>query len=81
MTASSSETGYRFIKRMNDGLVGLSSSHGHQLFTTVKLRKAKSCALCRVPLKPGDVVYSPVTHGYNRMHRLCVACVHELERA
>ncbi len=79
MTASSFYKDYRFIKRMNDGLVGLASSHGHQLFTTVKLRKTKPCTLCEVALKSGDKVYSPITNGYNRMHRICVACVEELE--
>lgn len=79
MAASSYATDYRFIKRMNPGLVGLTSSHGQQLFTRGKLRKAKSCALCKFPLKPGTLAYMPVTNGYNRMHRLCVACVQGLE--
>lgn len=79
MAASSFATNYRFMKRLNGGLVGLASSHGHQLFTTVKMRKPKPCALCGVKLKPKQQAYSPITNGYNRMHRLCVACVAELE--
>lgn len=80
MVANSFVTNYRFVKRMNGGLVGLASSHGHQLFTLVKMRKSKPCVICDVALKPGDRAYSPITNGYNRMHRLCVACVEEMER-
>lgn len=79
MTAASYVTDYHFMKRMNDGLVGLSSSHGQQLFTLNKLRKPKPCALCKIELQPKQRAYAPITNGYNRMHRICVACVAELE--
>lgn len=80
MTADGFVTDYRFVKRMNDGLVGLESSHGKNLFTLAKLRKTKKCALCKVELRPPTQAYMPITNGYNRMHRLCLACVDELER-
>lgn len=81
MKANSFIADYRFLKRMSEGLVGLTSSHGRQIFHTTELRKSKPCALCKVELKPGDTAYSPITNGYNRMHRLCVACVEELEHS
>jgi len=71
---------YAFFKRLDAGIVGLSSSHGRQLFVCGRLRKPKPCALCGVELKVGDRVYRPITNGYNRMHRLCVACITDLEK-
>ena len=79
MAASSFVADYAFVKRLDAGIVGLSSSHGRQMFVCGNLRKPKPCALCGVALKVGDRVYRPITNGYNRMHRLCVACVRGLE--
>jgi hypothetical protein len=80
VTSSSYATDYTFVKRMNDDLVGLSSSHGQQLFTRARVRKHRACALCKRKILPGSLAYRPITNGYNRMHRLCVPCVQDLER-
>jgi len=77
---SSFATDYSFVKRFAEGVVGLTSSHGQQMFVRSKLRKPKACALCNVELKTKEQAYRPITNGYNRMHRLCVACVLELEQ-
>ena len=74
-------TRYKFVSRLGEGIVGLSSSYGDQMFVRSKIRKNNSCELCCASLKPGDQAYRPITNGYNRMHRLCVACVQELESA
>ena len=79
MTALSNVADYAFVRRLAEGVVGLASSHGQQLFTLNKLRKRTECAVCKGTLLPKDHAYSPITNGYNRMHRICAPCVNDLE--
>lgn len=68
-------TVYHLVKTMADGVVGMRSVYGYQLFTRCKLRKPKKCAECGVDLRKGEEAFSPLTNAMNRMHRLCVPCV------
>lgn len=69
-------TDYRRVAVMNEGLLRVASEkYGMQLFTRVKLRKNTSCAACGDPLNKGTEAFSPLTNGYNRMHRVCFHCL------
>ena len=46
-----------------------------QLWTRVKIRKAKECGVCGQPITPGSRGYAPITNQGNRYCRLHVACV------
>lgn len=58
-----------------DGLVGLSSEYGRQLWSRCKVRKQHSCQECEQSFPVGSEMYRPITNGYNRMRRLCENCV------
>lgn len=68
------KTEYSIIERPAEGVLRARSRFGLQIFTRVKLRKNTECAACDTPIKKGDTAWSPITNGYNRMHRVCVAC-------
>jgi hypothetical protein len=74
---------YRFGKRLNDGLVGLTHpTYGEQLWVAGAVRKrGKECQDCKKMIPAGAMAYRPLTNGYNRMERLCVECVDAKERA
>ena len=77
-------TTYRFGKRMNDGLVGLThSTHGLQLWSTGRVRgHPKECSgPCGKPIASGADAFRPHTNALNRMDRFCVSCIDAMERA
>jgi hypothetical protein len=71
---------YTFGKRLNDGLVGLQSKYGIQLWSRTKLRKDSKCAVCEDPIAKGTTAFSPLTNDMNRMERVCEPCVTVLEK-
>lgn len=70
-------TRYVCVEILNDGVVGLSSKYGEQLFTVRKARKPVrgGCAACRDAIEKGVLCWGPLTNGMNRMHRICGACM------
>jgi hypothetical protein len=48
--------------------------YGEKMWGIVKLRKETKCAQCKGALAVGARAFSPITNGYNRMHRLCLGC-------
>ncbi len=74
----------RLLSVMNEGLVRIATSdfsgdYGAQLWAKAKLRKEKKCFACEGQVAVGTEVYSPITNGYNRMHRICVGCVERMK--
>lgn len=68
-------TVYRVIAQVSDGLLRVhSEAHGMQLWTRVKLRKDHSCEVCKGLMLKGVEAFSPITNGYNRMHRMHRHC-------
>lgn len=73
---------YTFVKILNKGLVGLSHPiFGNQLWHEVKLRKPKNCIITGANLKAGDMAFSPITNGNNRMHRISRVGIDRLIKA
>lgn len=79
----------QLLRVLNDGLVRLQTSdfsgdYGAQLWTRVTLRKSKNktkkCCNCDSELAPGDVAFTPITNGYNRMHRICTICIERMRK-
>jgi len=69
-------TEYTCVKMLSDGVVGLDSEFGRQLFTVRTARKRwRACAQCGAPIEKGSLCWGPVTNGLNRMHRLCSECI------
>ena len=72
-------------REMNDGLVRLESSlYGIQMWTRRKLRRSfhrkQWSARFAKSMQPGDVAYGPLTNGYNRMVRICEACIERMSK-
>ncbi len=74
-----SSADYRFKERWSDGIVILFSRYGEQMWTLVKVRKEHKCAYSNIPISKGSFAWKPVTHGYNRMERICVNAIKKLE--
>jgi len=70
-------TSYVCLKILNDGVVGLSSTYGEQIFTVRKARKnvRHGCVHCTSAIEMGVLCWGPLTNGMNRMHRICGACI------
>ena len=68
-------TGYAVVQRLATGVVVLSSPYGHQVFSMVKIRKARACSACGQALVRLALAFRPLTNGNNRTHRICVRCV------
>lgn len=68
---------YALIQRVDEGVARLRHSEfGQQIWTTAKIRgRTKQCHACKAALPSGTLVFKPITHGYNRMHRICIPCV------
>lgn len=67
---------YRVIGVPAEGLVRLESfQYGKQLWTRAKTRKKFRCQMCTLEKIKGTIAFAPLTHGYNRMHRICQVCV------
>jgi hypothetical protein len=45
------------------------------LWSTVKIKKARPCAVCGDEIKKGSEAFSPVTFGNNRMDRIHPTCM------
>jgi len=78
-------TDCRLLGVMNEGLVRMdtadfSYNYGKQLWGIVKTRKVARCANCDQEIPKASQVYSPITNGYNRMHRICTTCVEQLKQ-
>ena len=59
-----------------------SDEYGQQLWTRGKVRaKWKECQVCAKMIAPGELAYSPLTNGFNRMHRIHASCVETPEAA
>lgn len=43
-------------------------------WTLCRLRKLKKCILCSKQIAPKSHGYRPITNGYDRMNRICLAC-------
>lgn len=61
---------YRFSARRTFKLVTLEWINGLDIWTLVKLRTPKRCAITGKPLAAGQHAYSPITNGDNRMDRI-----------
>lgn len=68
---------YALLAKVAVGVARLTHrEYGAQLWTVGKIRKrGKRCVTCWNPLAPGCDAYRPITNGYNRMHRICTACI------
>ena len=66
---------YRLIKVLSDGIVGLSSEFGRQLWCICKMHKQHECQECGQSFPIGAEMYRPLSNGFNRMRRLCKGCV------
>lgn len=63
------------VERVSTGLVLIDSMsfgdmHRAQLWSAVKARKSRKCALSGKSIRPGDLVYRPVGNASNRMKRI-----------
>jgi hypothetical protein len=77
-------TSCRLLGVMNDGLIRLdtadwSYNYGKQLWSVVKTRKIAECVNCDGEISKSTNAYSPITNGYNRMHRICTTCVERMK--
>lgn len=66
---------YRVVAILSDGLVGLSSQYGRQLWACCKMRKEHKCQACKRVFTIGAEMYRPVGNSYNRMERICAECI------
>ena len=66
---------YQITEVLGDGLVGVTSQHGRQLWAKVRLRKFTACVKCRRDLPTKTEAFSPIGNGMNRADRLCLRCV------
>lgn len=70
---------YRLVTVLSDGLVGLSSEYGRQLWACCKMRKQHQCTVCKRPFPVGSKMYRPIGNSYNRMQRICEECIRVME--
>ena len=68
------------VTRVSVGLLQIDcvhcgQAHFGQLWTEGKSRKATTCWMSGVAIKPGDAVYRPVTNKNNRMNRILVSSI------
>ena len=66
---------YRVVAVLSDGLVGLSSQYGRQLWACCKMRKEHKCQMCERLFYSGSKMYRPVGNSRNRMQRICAECI------
>jgi hypothetical protein len=67
---------YRVVERLSDGLFGIESRYGQQLWSAGKTRKDTRCARCRKDIKKGTNAFRTVNAStQNRNDRLCNECV------
>lgn len=66
---------YRLVTVLSDGLVGLSSEYGRQLWASCKMRRQHKCEVCERSFPIGSKMYRPVKDDHNRMKRICEECV------
>lgn len=71
---------YRLVAVLSDGVVGLSSEYGRQLWACCKMRKQHICQVCKRSFAVGSEMYRPVGNSYNRMQRICEECIRFNER-
>lgn len=69
---------YKLVRVLSEGLVGLSSEYGWQLWVICKVRKQHECVGCRKSFSAGSKMYRPLTNLSNRMRRLCGFCIRNL---
>lgn len=75
-------TVYSYVKRFSPTMVGLSSArYGRQIWLAGKLRKPAKCYISGTELVSGTVAYRPQTNLSNRMERISVEAINELEKA
>ena len=67
------------VKKLVGGLVVLDTFYGKQIWDRVKMRKEHRCASCKETIEKGSQAYRPLTNGYNRMDRLCTACIEQAQ--
>lgn len=63
------------VSVLAEGLVGLRTDAGKQLWTLVKIRKARECSVCRGKIDKGSEAFRPLTNGNNRYHRIHPECI------
>jgi hypothetical protein len=69
-------TSYQVVRIMNDGLIGVTSQFGRQLFSARKTRKETKCVDCGMPIFKGKLCWGEATScAANRMHRVCTTCI------
>lgn len=67
---------YKLTLRRSEGLVVTEHpDYGRNLWARARVRKSSRCVLCDATTVVKATAYSPITHGLNRMHRICQACV------
>jgi len=71
-------TDYKIVKIFNEGLVGVSSTFGRQLFSSRTARKKTKCADCGRDIEKGGKCWGEVSScAANRMHRVCDLCMEQ----
>lgn len=71
---------YRLAHETPNFVVLKSASYSSKIWVEVKVRKDHRCAQCGEDnIKKGDNAWRPITHGGNRMHRICPTCIDELK--
>lgn len=67
---------YRVAERLADGLLGVETPLGRQLWAVVRTFKAHRCATCRKVIPKGSQAARPVVKcKKNERDRLCPACL------
>ena len=66
---------YRLVTiLLADGLIGLSSEYGRQLWCLAGVKKRVSCCECGVKFASGTKMYRPIHNAPNRGQRMCQDC-------
>lgn len=72
---------YRLVRVLSEGLVGLSSEYGRQLWVVCKMRRQHECVGCGRSFSAGSEMYRPLTNLSNRARRFCGGCIqHMIEK-
>lgn len=71
---------YKFIKRLSEKIVVLESEeYGQQLWTMCRIRANKECYISGLPLKGRDAFRPIGSEKNNRMERLSIDSMRQLE--
>jgi len=70
---------YTYGEKLTEKIIVLHSQYGTQIFTICTARKEHKCVVMGIVINKGDLCYRPNTNKNNRMKRISIDGMSELE--